>query len=292
MALFEIFTQTRIVGTLTTFDRMIFKGHPRGRPARRDLGDAVAAGVPAHRVHQLRHGSDRRADRQRQSSGGRGGSAVHVFGPFPTSRRDLTEEDTARRIADVTGSPTAWRACSAWPSRAGRSRCEPIPHPPLGGDPSRTQLCDHYVYLIDPEFGPMHVRVQAWIPTRSRSTSTDGVAGPPARRRRGRLPPLRHRPVVGRVPEDRRRAVRELAHLSWPRLLDAFADASTAAAKITAAGFGGYSWVLDQAEIATDVMFQTRPQLLAIWPDPVPHASVNLSSTDVLRFLVRELHPH
>jgi hypothetical protein len=31
--------------------------------------------------------------------------------------------------------------------------------------------------------------------------------------------------------------------------------------EIRAAGFGGYYWVLDQAEIATDVMFQTRPQL-------------------------------
>jgi hypothetical protein len=33
--------------------------------------------------------------------------------------------------------------------------------------------------------------------------------------------------------------------------------------EIRAAGFGGYYWVLDQAEIATDVMFQSRPQLRA-----------------------------
>jgi hypothetical protein len=29
---------------------------------------------------------------------------------------------------------------------------------------------------------------------------------------------------------------------------------------IRAAGYGGYYWVLDQAEIATDVMFTTRPR--------------------------------
>jgi hypothetical protein len=33
------------------------------------------------------------------------------------------------------------------------------------------------------------------------------------------------------------------------------------------ANHGGYSWVLDQAEIATDVVFTTRPHLGAEWPD-------------------------
>ena len=47
--------------------------------------------------------------------------------------------------------------------------------------------------------------------------------------------------------------------------------------------------MLEQAEIATDVVFQTPPELLAIWPDRVRHASVNLSSTDVLRFLGRKI---
>jgi len=33
------------------------------------------------------------------------------------------------------------------------------------------------------------------------------------------------------------------------------------------ANYGGHSWVLDQAEIATDVVFTTRPHLGAEWPD-------------------------
>jgi hypothetical protein len=60
---------------------------------------------------------------------------------------------------------------------------------------------------------------------------------------------------------------------------------------IQAANYGGYYWVLDQAEIATDVMFKTRPQLLEVWPDLVRHATLNLSSEDVLGFLGRKLHP-
>jgi hypothetical protein len=59
---------------------------------------------------------------------------------------------------------------------------------------------------------------------------------------------------------------------------------------IRAANYGGYYWVLDQAEIATDVMFDTRSKLLELWPDLVRHAALNMSSEDVLGFLGRKLH--
>ena len=49
--------------------------------------------------------------------------------------------------------------------------------------------------------------------------------------------------------------------------------------------------MLDQAEIATDIMFTSRAELLKIWPDLVRHATLNMSSEDVLGFLGRKLHP-
>jgi hypothetical protein len=60
---------------------------------------------------------------------------------------------------------------------------------------------------------------------------------------------------------------------------------------VRAGDYGGYYWVLDQAEIATDVMFTTRSKLLEIWPDLVRHAALNMGSEDVLGFLGRKLHP-
>jgi hypothetical protein len=82
------------------------------------------------------------------------------------------------------------------------------------------------------------------------------------------------------------------AHKAWPRVLNAFARlVNPILPAIATAGYGGYYWVLDQAEIATDVMFNTRPQLLQIWPDLVRHAALNMSSEDVLGFLGRKLHP-
>jgi hypothetical protein len=61
--------------------------------------------------------------------------------------------------------------------------------------------------------------------------------------------------------------------------------------RIRSAGYGGYYWVLDQAEIATDVMFKSRQQLLEVWPDIVRHAALNMGSDDVLGFLGRKMHP-
>jgi hypothetical protein len=82
------------------------------------------------------------------------------------------------------------------------------------------------------------------------------------------------------------------AHKSWPRVLNAFARRlNPMLAAIRAANYGGYYWVLDKAEIATDVMFNTRGQLLEVWPDLVRHAALNMSSSDVLGFLGRKLHP-
>jgi hypothetical protein len=49
--------------------------------------------------------------------------------------------------------------------------------------------------------------------------------------------------------------------------------------------------VLDQAEVATDVMFKDRQSLRAVFPDLVRHASLGLSSEDVLGFLGRKLYP-
>ena len=61
---------------------------------------------------------------------------------------------------------------------------------------------------------------------------------------------------------------------------------------IAAAEFRGYYWCLDQAEVATDVMFCDRRSLTGVLPDLIRHASLNMSSADVLRFLGRSCTPH
>jgi hypothetical protein len=82
------------------------------------------------------------------------------------------------------------------------------------------------------------------------------------------------------------------AHRAWPRVLNVYARMlNPILPAIGAADYGGYYRVLDQADIATDVMFTTRPTLVEIGPDLVRHATLNLSSQDVSGFLGRKLHP-
>jgi hypothetical protein len=151
----------------------------------------------------------------------------------------------------------------------------------------------HYLYLIDEEFGFMHVRIQGWIPYECQ-ISINGREWL-ARQLDGRgIGYVRYDNSLLAI--DDLDAAAELcerfAHKAWPRVLNAFARRlNPVLPALRAANYGGYYWVLDQAEIATDVMFITRPQLLEVWPDLVRHAALNMSSEDVLGFLGRKLHP-
>jgi hypothetical protein len=295
MTMFEDVHADRIVGTLTTFDRMIFKGHL----TRLYASGAISAmlwrlGFPLTEFTSYATAATEELTANAKAVAAEAGRPYMYSDRSRRRGGDLTKEDTARAIADRDGITegvvcvfSVVEPCWSFQVRADHRthRLEAI---------RRERKCvHHYLYLIDPEFGFMHVRVQAWIPYeiqiyvngREWLARQLDAAGVGYRRYDNALLSV----------EDMEKAemlCEKLAHRSWPRLLNAFARrVNPLLAKITAAGFGGYYWVLDQAEIATDVMFQTRPQLLAIWPDLVRHASVNLSSTDVLRFLGRKLHP-
>ena len=151
----------------------------------------------------------------------------------------------------------------------------------------------HYLYLIDPEFGFMHVRIQGWIPYECQ-IYINGREWLSRQLDRAGIGYVRWDNSLLAVDDLEKAAelCERFAHKSRPRVLNAFARRlNPLMSTIRAAGYGGYYWVLSQSEIATDVMFTTRPELLEIWPDLVRHAALNMSSEDVLGFLGRKLHP-
>jgi hypothetical protein len=155
------------------------------------------------------------------------------------------------------------------------------------------QCLHHDLYLIDPEFGFMHIRIQGWLPYECQ-VYINGREWLARQLDRAGVGYVRYENSLLAI--DNLEAASSLcerfAHRAWPRVLNAFARRmNPMLAVLGAAGFGGYHWVLDQAEIATDVMFKSRPQLAEIWPDVVRHAALNMSSADVLGFLGRKLHP-
>jgi hypothetical protein len=52
-----------------------------------------------------------------------------------------------------------------------------------------------------------------------------------------------------------------------------------------------YYWVVDQAEFATDLIFTSRQALAGLYPRLLDHAAVNFSAKDILGFLGRRFHP-
>jgi hypothetical protein len=147
--------------------------------------------------------------------------------------------------------------------------------------------------VTDDEFGFMHVRIQGWIPCECQ-IYINGREWLARQLDRRAISCVRYDNSLLAIdkPEAAATLCDRFAHKAWPRVLNAFARMlNPILPAIGAAGYGGYYWVLDQAEIATDVMFKTRPQLLQVWPDLVCDAALNMSSEDVLGFLGRKLHP-
>ena len=277
------------------FDRMIFKGHLSRLYAPGALRALLwELGYPLTDFARYATAATEELTVNAKRLAAEAGRPYLYLESATSRRRGRTKEDRAREIAErdavtegvvcvLSAVEPCWSVQVRGDHRTGR--LEPI---------RRERKCvHHYLYLIDPEFGFMHVRIQAWLPYEIQIY----INGREWLARQLDRAGIRYRRYDNALVwvEDLTGAQAlcdKFAHRAWPRVLNAFARrVNPLLATIIGAGFDGYYWVLDQAEMATDIMFRTRPELLAVWPDLVRHASVNLSSADVLRFLGRKLHP-
>ena len=138
----------------------------------------------------------------------------------------------------------------------------------------------------------MHVRIQGWIPYEIQVYSTDHVAGPPTRPTRIGCVRYDNSLLTIDALDIAAELCERFAHRAWPPVLNALARLlNPICCQRSEPLFRRFSSVIDQAEIATDVMFHTGPSC-AIWPDLVratPRS--NLSSEDVLRLLGSQAAP-
>src|SRR3954469_1121239 len=172
-----------ITGVINTFDRAIFKGHlngffPDGAFGRylsrrgillKDAGRFFEAETQRIRGHVV----------SLAAAAGRpveylAGASTHRSGTSKEARAIAERDGVTQGLVCVLSVVEPCRSFAVAPNRQTR-RLE-----------VRPRKCLHYyLYLIDPEFGWMHVRLQT--PTRSRSTSTaaSGWRGSSMRRRSG-----------------------------------------------------------------------------------------------------------
>jgi len=285
----------RIVGSLSAFDRLIFKGHltslfPAGAFERLLRAEGILLedfGGYVERVTQ-------RIKAHLEALADRAGRPVVYLGSASTKRSGRSKDDIARAIAEQDGITeglvcvlSTLETCWSFEVRGNHRthRREVV---------RRKRKCLHYyVYLIDEEFGWMHVRLQSWFPFTiqvwvngrewlARELDQEGIGYTRYLNSFQDIEDLERAQQLADG-QARRRLVGVLHYFAG--LVNPWAD------RLAALGFGRYYWVIDQAEYATDIIFRTRADLDAVLPDLLA-AGLRFSPGDVLRFLGRKLHPN
>jgi hypothetical protein len=161
---------------------------------------------------------------------------------------------------------------------------------------SAPRKCLHYYfYLVHPTFGPMHVRLQTWLPFKVQIclNGRDWLARQMDAAGIGYL--KKDNAFVAIDDFERAQALLdEQLKVSWPLELDALVHEFH---PVHAQRFLGdyphpYYWTVDQSEWATDLIFKSPARLAALYPQLVHHGITTFGSRDVLRFLQQKVPAH
>lgn len=294
MTTFESVHGPDILGKLTHFDRMILRGYlsglyPKGRfkafldsqrVLLKDFSRFVQIQTAALKAHAQRLAEEA------------GRPFIYLDSPHTHASAD-SKEAMALRLAERDGIReglvcvfSTLELCKTFTVHPNRAKCR------LEVRRKATKCLHFYFYLIDPEFGWMHIRLQSWFPFEIQIYAN------------------------GREWLARRLDARGIGHRRYDNTFLAIDDLATAQKlclkfrnrklhrplaalarrvnpllrDIQDAGFGTYGWCLHQAELATDIMFKDRAALLRILPDLFDHALRTFGAEDVMKFLGRKLH--
>jgi hypothetical protein len=148
-----------------------------------------------------------------------------------------------------------------------------------------------YRYSVHPVFGFLYARIQTWLPFPIQ-IGMNGREWLSRQMDRAGIAYDRHENCFPRI-DDVRRAQQLMdrqLRVSWPTVLAGLArELNPAHDELFRTSPTAYYWSVYQSEWATDVMFKNAASLAAIYPALVHHAITGFSSRDVLRFLGRRV---
>lgn len=150
-------------------------------------------------------------------------------------------------------------------------------------------LCLYY-YFMHKEFGLVHIRVQSWFPFTIQvylnghdwlSLKLDNHG-------------IKHKRIDNVIfsisnPKRAQRFADQFAKRPWPKILSSWAKKVNPLMKTLLNGFE-YYWVTDQAEYATDIMFRDLASLKGLYKKLLEHSICSFSAEDILQFLGKKLH--
>ena len=279
-----------IYGTLAGFDRLIFRGTLRAI----SYPDGLLKFLNMNNIRLTRFDAFAQ-DCTRRINGHVEGMARRAGRPcryLPSAA--ASKEQVAMRIAKQDGI-TAGLVCVL-------SCVEPCVSAGIHRNPRTRKLeivfrprkCKfHYVYLIDPTFGWMHVRIQSWIPF-DVQVYVNGRSYLQRELDRLGVPYQKSDNCFVRVGDLRRAqaSLDRLEKLNWPGALRRLVRPCLprhgprgGLAPALPGDVGRYYWTIRQSEYATDVMFKSSQDLGRIYPRLCRHAIEALEGRDVLRFM-------
>jgi hypothetical protein len=275
--------QDKIAGTLSCFDRIIFRGHLQlGYP------DAMESFLAAHGVliKDFKTFGPEQAERLKAHAQA---TAAKLGRPFHYLDRPERKEDRAASLArrdHITAGLICVFSCVE-PCQT--FKVVPGKHRPRLQSARRKCLFLYY-YFLHPVLGLIHVRIQTWLPFSiqvyanghewlARLLDRHGIAYQRADNAFRSIADFdRAQRLADLLPSEHWRAIFDrLACKVNPLLADLLEGMS-------------YYWVIDQAEYATDVVFKTPEALQGLYRRLLRHAVLCFSAEDVLTFLGRRLH--
>jgi len=157
---------------------------------------------------------------------------------------------------------------------------------------SRQRKCMFiYFYYLDPKFGFMHVRIQTWFPFQIQ-IYINGREWLSKQLDRKGIDYKRYENSFLQIDDIKaaQKIADKLVNANIAKIFDSISKRINTMLPNVKKAFGnGYYWVLDQGEFATDVMFKNRKSLTGIYPELVEHSFLCCNASDVMKFLGRKL---
>lgn len=282
--------QSRIVGSISGFDRMRFQGTLRSICH----VEGMAKFLNSERVLLKNFGryveslSERIKEQARQVAQKAGRPLQYLA----SSQR--SKEDIALEIAQRDGVKeglicilSCVEPCQAFGivKDAAQKRLRLVKH---------ERKCLHlYFYYLDADYGLMHIRLQTWAPFMVQ-ICVNGREWLARQLDRKQIPYTKHDNCFTEISDlkQAQHLFEQLNQQQWVKPFQQRVAALVPFLKATATPhFHPYYWTLHQAEYATDILFKDACTLNGIYPALLKHAIEEFRSQDVLRFLARRIHP-
>jgi hypothetical protein len=276
-----------ILGTLSGYDRILFRGTLRSISYVTGMEIFVSSQGVLFKNYQayVESLTDEVVAHAKQYAEQAQRPYIHVKSPNESKEelvRELLKENPVKEgLICVLG---CVEPCHTWSVRFDRKRQGPY----LRYEPR--QCLYLYLYLLDPEFGLMHIRLQSWVPFNIQ-VCLNGREYLACQMAREGIGYQKQDNCFTRI-DDFARAQElsdKLENYDWDKFLNPLAHLINPMLerKPGLKDLKGYYWSVRQSEYATDILFRDQASLDASYPSLIRHAIEEFRSDDVLRFLGR-----